>query len=196
MWIDSQHSGAVTEQIFHDRWAERIDPATVLVDESFESCTAAEGRQIVAWLGDVRGKILLDLGCGAGEAAVYFAKKGAQVTAADVSLQMLRVAKQVARQHGVHIATHHCSAERTGLTSQSFDIVYAANLLHHADVDRTLAEVKQLLKPGGVAVFYDPLSHNPLINIYRKIARQVRTDDERPLSIYHLRKRLKTLSRA
>jgi hypothetical protein len=39
------------------------------------------------------------------------------------------------------------------------------------------------LKPGGKACFWDPLKHNPIINIYRRIASEVRTEDESPLDI-------------
>ncbi|HEY9661283.1 MAG TPA: SAM-dependent methyltransferase, partial [Allocoleopsis sp.] len=36
---------------------------------------------------------------------------------------------------------------------------------------------------GGVACFWDPLKHNPIINVYRRIATKVRTEDEMPLDI-------------
>ena len=41
----------------------------------------------------------------------------------------------------------------------------------------------RVLKPGGKACFWDPLKHNPIINVYRKIATKVRTEDEHPLDI-------------
>jgi len=173
----------MNEEEFHDRWAREIDPSQLLVEESFEACTAPETRQIMEWLGSVHGKKILDLGCGAGEAAVYFAIKGARVTAADLSAGMLNVAQALASRRHVAINTRQCLSHRTGLPDQEFDIIYAANLLHHVDKRQTLAEVSRLLKPGGLAVFWDPLRHNPLINIYRLLARRVRTDGEQPLHI-------------
>jgi SAM-dependent methyltransferase len=66
----------------------------------------------------------------------------------------------------------------------TFDIVYASNLLHHIpDPKLTLQEMHRVLKPGGVACFWDPLKHNPIINVYRRMATEVRTEDEQPLDI-------------
>ena len=44
-------------------------------------------------------------------------------------------------------------------------------------------EIHRVLKSGGKACFWDPLKHNPVINVYRKMATEVRSDDERPLDI-------------
>jgi ubiquinone/menaquinone biosynthesis C-methylase UbiE len=65
----------------------------------------------------------------------------------------------------------------------SFDIVYAANILHHVNPKIALQEMHRVVKPGGKVCFWDPLKHNPIINIYRQIAKDVRTDDEMPLDI-------------
>ena len=64
--------------------------------------------------------------------------------------------------------------------------LYAANLLHHVDIQSTLREVRRVLKPGGIFVCWDPLAYNPIINIYRKIATKVRTEDEHPIQIEDL----------
>lgn len=69
---------------FHDDWAKSINIDEVMVDEFFEACTSPENRLILNRLGNLEGKKILELGCGAGEASVYFAKKGALVTATDI----------------------------------------------------------------------------------------------------------------
>jgi SAM-dependent methyltransferase len=174
------------EERFHDEWGKAIDPEQVPVIESFEAPTAPENRFICRWLGDVRGLRVLDLGCGGGEAAVYFALRGAQVTAADMSSGMLAVALRVAERYGVEISCCQVNAERLELDDRSFDIVYAANLLHHVNLDRCLSEISRILTPDGRFVSWDPLRHNPIINVYRRIAAAVRTEDEMPLSIDNL----------
>lgn len=61
--------------------------------------------------------------------------------------------------------------------------MYAGNVLHHVDAVATMDEVKRVLVKGGAFVSWDPLAHNPLINIYRRMATKVRTEDEAPLRI-------------
>jgi hypothetical protein len=41
----------------------------------------------------------------------------------------------------------------------------------------------RVVKPGGKVCFWDPLRHNPVINVYRRMATEVRTEDEMPLNI-------------
>lgn len=174
------------EEEFHDEWGRSVDPDSVPVKQSFEACTAPENQFIMNWLGDVRGQRVLDLGCGAGEAAVYFATRGAKVTACDLSTGMLELTERVARRHNTFV---HCVRQNAGdlqFPDDSFDIVYAGNLLHHADIEHTLASITRVLKPAGRFVSWDPLRHNPIINIYRRMARGVRTEDEQPLSIDQL----------
>ena len=170
------------ETEFHDDWAGSEDPASILVDESFNACTAPENRRVVQWLGDVTGQTVLDLGCGCGEASVYFAKRGAKVTASDLSPGMLELSKRVANHHGVSIETAVCGSEQLPFPDASFDIVYGANVLHHSDIQKALNEVNRVLKPGGRACFWDPLADNPVINVYRRMANKVRTPDEHPLT--------------
>ncbi len=175
------------EKIFHDSWANNIDINEVMVDESFEACTAPENRIILSSLGDIRGKKILDIGCGAGEAAVYFAKKGADVTAIDISERMLDVAKGLAKRYNVNINTKISSSDHIKFHDEIFDIVYAANLLHHVDIESSLREISRVLRKGGAFAAWDPIAHNPIINIYRKMATEVRTRDEHPMKMKQLK---------
>jgi SAM-dependent methyltransferase len=74
------------------------------------------------------------------------------------------------------------TGEDLGLPNDAFDIVYAANVLHHIhDRDQFLATLRRVLKPGGMFVAWDPVKYNPMINVYRRKATEVRTPDEMPL---------------
>ncbi|MES1025261.1 class I SAM-dependent methyltransferase [Gloeocapsa sp. BRSZ] len=172
------------EQRFHDEWASTIDVEGIQVRDYFEACTAPENRFILNHLGDIRGKLLLDLGCGAGENSVYFAKKGAKCVAADYSPGMVEVALKLAETNKVKIQGRTMNAIALDCPDNTFDIVYASNLLHHIPNPRAaIREMHRVLKPGGKACFWDPLRHNPVINVYRRIATKVRTEDEMPLDI-------------
>jgi SAM-dependent methyltransferase len=180
----------LTEQIFakerefHDSWAAAIDPDGICVRDYFEACTAPENRFIRQHLGDARDRLLLDLGCGAGENSVYFALQGAKCVAADYSPAMVELALTLAARNGVEIQGCTTNAIALDFADNTFDIVYAANLLHHLpDPKIALREMHRVVKPGGKVCFWDPLIHNPTINLYRHIARNVRTDDECPLAI-------------
>jgi SAM-dependent methyltransferase len=172
------------ERRFHDEWAATIDVDGILVKDYFEVCTAPENRFILQHLGDVTGKKLLDLGCGAGENSVYFAKKGADCIASDYSPGMVEVALKLAANNGVKVTGATVNAMALDFPDNSFDIVYASNLLHHLpDPQACISEMQRVLKPGGQACFWDPLRHNPVINVYRRMATDVRTEDETPLHI-------------
>ena len=172
------------ERTFHDQWAESIKVERITVNDNFEACTAPENRFILSHLGDVNGKMLLDLGCGAGENSVYFSLKGAHCTATDYSAGMVEKALQLAAAHGVRIEGRTMNAMELEFPANTFDIVYAANLLHHLPQPRAaLREVHRVLKPGGKLCFWDPLRHNPVINLYRRMATEVRTKDEMALDI-------------
>jgi SAM-dependent methyltransferase len=171
-----------SERAFHDEWAGQERADAVEIDAAFEAITAPENRFILTLVGDVRGQRLLDVGTGLGESAIYFAKLGAEVTAVDISPKMVDLCLENARRLGVTLTAQVATGEDLGLPDASFDIVYAANVLHHIhDRDQFLATLRRVLRPGGLFVAWDPLKYNPLINVYRRKATEVRTPDERPL---------------
>jgi SAM-dependent methyltransferase len=176
------------EAAHHDEWAASVDPATVDVDGHWAGVGCPEMRWIGEQLGDLDGRRVLDLGSGLGEASVWFARHGASVTALDISPGMLRVVSDVARHHGVHVDTVVGSAtDLSWCGDATFDIVYGANMLHHVDIERCLDEVHRVLRPGGKAAFWDPVKYNPAIELYRRLASGVRTEDEHPLRVRDLR---------
>jgi len=172
----------IKEASFHDNWAKSTDLAEICVDKSFESIACPENKQIIKWMKDLNGKKVLELGCGLGEASVYFAKMGAEVTSTDISKEMVRKTESLAEFHGVKVRGIVVSAnDLNNLDDDYYDFIYAGNLLHHVEIEKCLRNLYPKLKPGGVAFFWDPIAYNPIINIYRMLATQVRTEDEHPL---------------
>ncbi len=169
------------EAEFHDRWAAEIDPSTALVNESFTAITALENSYVTKEFGDVRGLRLLDYGCGAAEAGVYFAKQGAKVVAVDVSPGMLDAAQRLAAFHGVSIETRLVTGQAIPAEGAEFDRIYGNGVLHHVDMNLAVPEIARVARPDAVGCFIEPLSYNPAIAVYRRLAEAVRTPDERPL---------------
>jgi 2-polyprenyl-3-methyl-5-hydroxy-6-metoxy-1,4-benzoquinol methylase len=172
------------EREFHDQWALSVQPSEVDVQGAWTPLATPETHWIFSQLGDIKGKKVLDLGCGLGEGSVFFAIHGAEVTASDLSPEMCNITKEVAALNGVKVSTLVVSAtDLSSIPNDTYDIVYGANMLHHVDIKQCMTEVHRVLKPGGKAVFWDPVQYNPVINVYRRMAAGVRTEDEHPLRV-------------
>lgn len=172
------------EREFHDHWAQTVSLEELDVRRAFEAPTALENRFILKLAGDLRGKRVLDIGSGLGESSVYFALKGAQVTLTDLSPAMVEFAVALGDRHGVRLEGLVSAAESLDVPENYYDIVYVANLLHHVEDKAAVFQgALRALKPGGKFFSWDPLAYNPVINVYRNMASEVRSDSEAPLTI-------------
>lgn len=136
-------------------------------------------------LSDLDGKHVLDLGCGRGERSLTLLERGATVDGIDISPVYIGQAEDEARAAGFPDArftfiagdAHHLPYD-----DASFDLVVGDGILHHLDLDAALGEVHRVLKPGGRALFREPLLDNPLLKLFRALTPKARTEDELPLS--------------
>lgn len=126
-------------------------------------------------------RAVLEYGCGTGSKAFGLARTGAHVVGIDISGVGVAEATARAEREGVRADFVQMDAEQLGYRSGSFDLVCGSGILHHLDMERSLAEVQRVLEPGGIAVFYEPLGTNPIINLYRRLTPSMRTPDEHPL---------------
>ncbi|MEO8204857.1 MAG: class I SAM-dependent methyltransferase [Chthoniobacterales bacterium] len=171
------------ESDFHDEWASSTKLEEIRVRETFEAPTAMENAFILKEMGNLKGKRLLDVGTGLGESAVYFALQGAEVTALDLSEGMVETAVNLGKFHGVNIQGVVAAGENLNVPAEYFDIIYSANTIHHVtDKPEFFQQIQRALKAGGWFFTWDPLAYNPLIELYRRMATKVRTDDEAPLT--------------
>lgn len=130
---------------------------------------------------DIAGKKVLEYGCGPGSQAFSLAKAGADVTAIDISDIAIEQTKEEAERQNVKIECFVMDAEDLNFEDSSFDRVCGSGILHHLDLDRCYPELKRVLKSGGTGIFFEPMGYNPVINLYRNMTPDLRTDDEHPL---------------
>ena len=146
--------------------------------------SALENHFILERLGCLQGKRVLDIGCGLGESSITFALRGATVTATDISPRMVAFTQELAAKNEVKVEGKVGAAEVLTLEDASFDVIYAANMIHHlADKTVFLDRIQRWLAPTGLFCSWDPVKYNPIINVYRKLATDVRTEDEEPLGL-------------
>ncbi|MEO7962880.1 MAG: class I SAM-dependent methyltransferase [Gemmatimonadaceae bacterium] len=143
------------------------------------SITEASERFQYGWLREKcgPGTRVLDFACGNGENGVFAASCGADVTGIDISPEGVANANQNAKEAGV---AEHCrfqvmDGENLSFPDNTFDFGVEYGALHHVDLDRSLAELKRVLKPGGEMICVEAMRHNPFIHAYRRRTPQLRT---------------------
>jgi SAM-dependent methyltransferase len=105
-------------------------------------------------LGDVAGKDVLELGCGAAQWSILLAERGARPVGLDNSERQLEHAREAAAAAGFEIPLVHASAEDVPLADESFDVVFCDHgALSWADPYRVVPEAARLLRPGGLLAF-------------------------------------------
>ena len=134
---------------------------------------------------DCAGKQVLEYGCGTGSHAFTLAKRGAKVWGIDISEAGTKLAAEKAKRLEVAEQTSFqvMDAETLNFPENSFDIVCGSGILHHLDLEKSMKEINRVLKSRGRAIFFEPLGHNPLINLYRKLTPHMRSQDEKPLTL-------------
>jgi 2-polyprenyl-3-methyl-5-hydroxy-6-metoxy-1,4-benzoquinol methylase len=110
---------------------------------------------------------LLEFGCGMGATSVVLAKVGFHVTGIDISEGNCRVARKLAAQCGLEdrCEFHVMPGENLAFDDNTFDVVTGVDILHHVDVPVVLNQLRRVLKPGGVAIFKEPLGDTILERI-------------------------------
>jgi SAM-dependent methyltransferase len=106
-------------------------------------------------LGDVRGREVLEVGCGAAQGGRWLVAQGARVTAFDVSRGQLDLARELDRRTGISVPTVQADAQRLPFRDGSFDVVASAfgAIPFVSDSAGVMREVARVLRPGGRFVF-------------------------------------------
>jgi 2-polyprenyl-3-methyl-5-hydroxy-6-metoxy-1,4-benzoquinol methylase len=192
--VNRQQQRWDTEARFFDEWAARAGDTTKPVDPRTLARYGARSPRRrfnkefrFRLLGDLRGRRVLDVGCGDGSNAVLLAKLGADVTGIDVSPKAIELAKRRAEINGVaERTTFVCQPlEQTIFGAASFDVIWGDAVLHHliGELDAVVEALVKWTKPGGMLLFSEPVNFSPALRRLRFMI-PVHTDatpDERPL---------------
>lgn len=130
----------------YDAWAR-------VYDSEANPLIVLEEPVVRAWLGDVAGRRIADVGCGTGRHAVWLAQAGAEVVALDFSEGMLSRATAKVRSGRVRFCQHRFP-DPLPLAEGSCDHVLFALVAEHVEqLQQAFGELARVLVPGGQVVF-------------------------------------------
>src|SRR5215469_16671484 len=193
---------------------EKEEPMTTMVgmSESQRAYLPAAGRDLFLPLYDLIAKILgadrarqmlfdlaplgpgdhvLDIGCGTGTFATILKQRyaGVDVTGLDPDPKALARAKRKAEQGKVSVRFDQGFADSLEYPAASFDLVFTSFMFHHLEGssrEKTLREVRRVLKPGGSFYLLDfevsPSGHG-LFNLFHSGERMRDNTEARILSL-------------
>jgi SAM-dependent methyltransferase len=173
------------EAEFHDALADNLDAAArpPAAPNFWEALLLKEA-------GDLRGRQVLEIGCGVGDLTLHLINAGAAVTALDISPRMVELARRRAEAWAPTPEARFLSVpvEATGLEPSKFDVVVGLNILHHVNVEGAAVEIARVSRFGARAVFIENSGLNPLLSVARRhVAGRLGiprygTSDEHPLT--------------
>ena len=178
-----------------ERRRDRVESERAFHDARFnEETREAQGKFYASikrgnWRFDQRvaklaeGARVLEYGCGVATQGMQLSPKADTVTGIDISQVAVDKAANEARRRALDNTDYRVmDAEQLTFPDRSFDLVFGRGIIHHLDLARCFATIARVLRPGGTALFWEPLGHNPLINFYRDRTPHARTEDEHPLT--------------
>jgi SAM-dependent methyltransferase len=139
-----------------------------------------EQPAIKSLLPDLKGKRILDLGCGYGESCTYFIEKGAKkVVGIDISKKMLEVAEK--ENFHMNIEYLQGDIDKIEKLSGKFDLIYSSLALHYIkDFKKLLLNINTLLDSNGLFIYSQ---EHPLSTAHKKGQRWTR--DENGMGIHY-----------
>jgi ubiquinone/menaquinone biosynthesis C-methylase UbiE len=126
-----------------------------LGDADFMWCPERVREAEVHLLGDVEGRRVLEVGCGAAQCSRWLVRAGAEPVGVDLSAGQLAHGRRLNRRTGVDVPLVQADAQRLPFGDASFDLACSAYgaIPFVADSAAVMREVARVLRPGGRWVF-------------------------------------------
>ena len=151
-----------------DLFAEKYTSPLLAVFSPANAFLQSRRKKVLALVGDLRDKKVLDVGCGSGIFMVDFIKRGAMVTGVDYSQKMLEMAKNLLNQQKISSSRYWLvKAEATNLPfkKREFDIILATGLadyLSQAQNELFLLQASKVVKKNGLLICGFPIKESPV----------------------------------
>lgn len=127
----------------------------------------------------IQGKAVLDIGCGVGRWCRILAKKGAQVTGADISAEMIKYARENTNEQ---VRFVNASVAGIALPEASFDIITSVTVLQHVtdteEFQKSIRNLVRMVKPHGKLLILEVAPSALLINAPFSAILRVRSEAE------------------
>lgn len=174
-----------SEREFHNqRYAGEVDPRGGLGKWYAAIGSAFRAQNELIRQAPVNSKIL-EYGCADGRLSLLeeqLAQRFYQFCGIDISDRAIARARETAATIGLTGPRFEVmDAEAMSFAEGEFDLIFGRGIVHHLDLNRCFGEIARVLRPGGQAVFVEPMGHNPALNWYRSRTPELRTPDEHPL---------------
>jgi ubiquinone/menaquinone biosynthesis C-methylase UbiE len=145
----------------YHKWRTKINPKGWIYNEFLEMPSTFE------LMGNIKGKNILDIGCGTGIYAKKMTKMGAKVKGFDISPKMLEIAKE----ENPKLELKQSSLYNIPF-NEKFDIAIAPLVIHYLkNLDKVFKEVNRILKSQGYFIFS---ISNPVFEVTEKISKNRR----------------------
>ena len=166
----ASHTDPQIREAIFEYWNEHTLGLQYVTDKSIEVGSPEFFRHIQQWMNPykfpwimeridsearlLKGKHLLEIGCGMGYDSLEFIKRGGRVTATDLTPNAIKMARR-------HFEVEDVSAEDVRVESvldlsfddATFDAVWANGVVHATgNTQRAIDEIRRVLKPGGRAI--------------------------------------------
>lgn len=179
--VDTTENVRENEQHYDDSYRDvNVDEIVSVIknfqpffDDAVKTDTSWHGMYLDGFDQRLKGKRVLELGCGNGVNALAMAALGAEVIAVDISSESTRIVNEAAKELGFtneQVQGIPGDFAALDLGDQTFDFIVGKAFLHHLTEElecEYLEKAARLMKPDGEARFFEPAENSPMLDALR-----------------------------